>query len=105
MSLRTAPDNLNVDDDGVVWIAAHPKLLKFSRTCAIPADAAPTQVLRFDPRRRQARRRRARHRVSPRCTRMTARRFQRGSVAAHWRNEFLVGALLDHKVLICKPNP
>lgn len=29
----------------------------------------------------------------------------RGSVAAHWHDEFLVGALFDSKVLICKPSP
>jgi hypothetical protein len=28
-----------------------------------------------------------------------------GSTAAPWRDEFLVGALFDKKVLICKPNP
>jgi hypothetical protein len=28
-----------------------------------------------------------------------------GTVAARWRGEFLIGALLDKKVLICKPNP
>jgi hypothetical protein len=28
-----------------------------------------------------------------------------GTVAAHWHDEFLVGALLDSKVLICKPSP
>ena len=26
-----------------------------------------------------------------------------GTVAASWRDEFLIGALLDKKVLICKP--
>lgn len=28
-----------------------------------------------------------------------------GTVAARWRDEFLIGALFDEKVLICKPNP
>jgi hypothetical protein len=28
-----------------------------------------------------------------------------GSAAARWRDELLIGALLDKKVLICKPNP
>jgi hypothetical protein len=26
-------------------------------------------------------------------------------VAAHWRDEFLIGALMEPKVLICKTNP
>jgi hypothetical protein len=28
-----------------------------------------------------------------------------GSVVAPWRDRFLIGALRDAKVLICKPNP
>ena len=28
-----------------------------------------------------------------------------GSVAAHWRDGFLIGGVLDHQVLICKTPP
>ena len=28
-----------------------------------------------------------------------------GSVAAHWRSEWVIGAVFDPKVLICKPPP
>ena len=101
--LDTAPDNLNVDGDGVVWIAAHPKLLAFNDHVKDPARPAPTQVLRFDPRA-------ARPSSGPdtRITQVYAdggAQISAGTVAAHWRDEFLIGALLQHEVLICKPNP
>ena len=102
--LQTAPDNINVDDDGVLWIAAHPKLFAFVAHARDPARRAPTQVLRFDPRQ-----------PKPADGANDARLEQvygddgvaisAGSVAARWRDEFLIGAILDPKVLICKPSP
>ena len=53
VDLGTSPDNLNVDDDGVVWIAAHPKLFAYVRHGDEPRRRAPTQVLAFDPRQPQ----------------------------------------------------
>jgi len=101
--LDTPPDNLNVDADGVLWIAAHPKLLAFHAQMSDPSKRTATQVLRFDPR-------------EPRPvdgapdTRLTqiylnaGDAISAGTVAAHWRDEFLVGSYFEPKVLICKPN-
>jgi arylesterase/paraoxonase len=99
LALGKAPDNVNVDEDGVVWIATHPKLLSFISHARDSANRAPTQVLRFDPR------------ETNRASRLTqvylddGRQISAGTVAAGWRGQFLIGALLDKKVLICKPNP
>ncbi len=93
--LDTAPDNLNIDSDGVLWIAAHPKLLKLYSHLRHPEKRAPTQVLRFDPR-------------DARLAQVYGNdgtQISAASVAARWRDEFLLGAPLDNKVLICKPNP
>lgn len=95
VALGTAPDNLNVDADGAVWIAAHPKLFAFLAHVKDPAKRAPTQVLRYDPRTAQL--------TEPYESEGTP--LSAGSVAAHWRDEFLVGAVLDHQVLICKTQP
>ena len=97
VDLGTAPDNLNVDDDGIVWMAAHPKLLSFTAHAQSPEKRAPTQVLRFDP-----------NGPEPRLRQIyldDGAQISAGTVAARWRDEFLIGALLDKKVLICKPNP
>jgi arylesterase/paraoxonase len=97
VDLGTAPDNLNVDHGGVVWMAAHPKLLSFTAHAKHPEKRSPTQVLRFDP-----------NGPEPRLRQVyldDGAQISAGTVAARWRDEFLIGALLDKKVLICKPNP
>jgi arylesterase / paraoxonase len=104
VALPGAPDNLNVDADGVVWIASHPKLLAFAAHAGDPGKRAPTQVLRFDPRGQRP----AGGGRDPRLTQVfgdDGSLLSAGTVAAHWRDEFLVGALMEHKVLICKPSP
>ena len=104
IDLGAAPDNLDVDDDGVVWIAAYPKLLSSRRASARSAQSArPRRCLRFDPRIANPR-----WRDDPRVTEVYAddgAEISAGSTAAPWRDEFLIGALFDKKVLICKPNP
>ncbi len=97
VDLGTAPDNLNVDADGVVWIAAHPKLLSFLGHVRNSTKRAPTQVLRFDPGRKDAQ--------AEEVYVDDGSGISAGTVAARWRDEFLIGALLEKKVLICKPNP
>ena len=102
--LGTAPDNLNVDSDGVVWIAAHPRLLGFLAHVGNPANRAPTQVLRFDPRGAGP----VDGGRDPRLTQVYGNdgaQISAGTVAAHWRGEIVIGALMDHEVLICKTSP
>ncbi len=102
--LGTAPDNLNVDQDGVVWIAAHPKLLAFRAHVKEPAKRAPAQVLRFDPRGPKP----AEGENDTRVTQVyldAGEKLSAATVAAAWRDQFLLGGLLDHKVFICKPTP
>jgi arylesterase / paraoxonase len=45
----TGADNLDVEDDGRLWIAAHPKLLSFVQHASNPAKAAPSQVIVLEP--------------------------------------------------------
>jgi arylesterase/paraoxonase len=93
--LGTAPDNLNVDAGGVVWIAAHPRLFAFLAHVRNPVERAPTQVLRYDPRDGKV----------TQVYESDGSPLSAGSVAAHWRDEFLIGGVLDHQVLICKTQP
>jgi hypothetical protein len=68
------------------------------------AKRAPTQVLRFDPRRGKP----AKGETDTRLTQVyenPGAEISAGSVAARWRDEFLIGAVLDPKVLVCKPVP
>lgn len=97
VKLESAPDNIDVDEDGKVWIAAHPKLLKFIAHLRDSRERAPAQVLRFDPRHPDA--------GATQFFADDGARISAASVAAHWRDQILIGALLDKKVLVCKPTP
>ena len=88
----------------MLWIAAHPKLLAFAAHVRKPGRRAPTQVLRFDPRGPKPAAGAADLRLSQ-VYGNDGTQLSAGTVAAHWHDEFLVGALFDSKVLICKPSP
>jgi arylesterase / paraoxonase len=45
----TGPDNLDVDEEGRLWIAAQPKLLSFIQHAGNPAKGAPSQVIVLEP--------------------------------------------------------
>jgi arylesterase / paraoxonase len=45
----TGVDNLDVEDDGRLWIASHPKLLSFAQHASNPAKGAPSQVIVLEP--------------------------------------------------------
>jgi arylesterase/paraoxonase len=92
VALGAAPDNLSVDAQGRVWIAAHPRLFAFLAHLKDPSRRAPTRVLRYDPRDGQV----------TEVYESEGSPLSAGSVAAPWRDEFVVGAVLDHQVLICK---
>ena len=95
----------NVDDDGVVWIAAYPKLLRLAAHLRDPRKRSPTQVLRFDPRIAKPRMAGTTRASTEVYVNDGARDIRADPRPRRWRDEFLIGALFDKKVLICKPNP
>lgn len=97
VALDVPPGGLDVDAEGVIWMTAHPRLLRYFSGLRDARERAPTQVLRFDPRASGA---------TPQTVFTDDGAWiSAGTVAAHWRNEFLIGALFDKKVLICQSNP
>jgi arylesterase/paraoxonase len=42
-------DNLDVDEEGNIWVAGHPKLLTYVKHSKEPDHRAPSQVLRLVP--------------------------------------------------------
>jgi arylesterase/paraoxonase len=97
VKLDAAPDNLNVDADGRIWIAAHPRLSRFLAHVRDPAERAPTQVWRVDPRQPDA--------TPVLVLSDDGARISAGSVAATWRDQLLIGAVLDPKVMLCRLPP
>lgn len=96
VALDTPPAGLDVDADGVIWIATYPKLLRYFSALDDSRQRVPTQVLRFDPRQPES---------VVTAFADDGSRISGGTIAAHWRDELLIGAPLDNKVLICKLNP
>jgi hypothetical protein len=97
ISLPAPPASLDRDADGVLWIATYPKLLRHFAAAAGSPGILPTVVLRFDPRRPDE--------GAVTVFADDGSQITGGTIAAHWRDELLVGAPFDHKVLICKLNP
>ncbi len=49
LPLKTGVDNIDVDEDGNLWIAAHPKLLAFVGHAKDSTKLSPSQVLKITP--------------------------------------------------------
>src|SRR6185369_14417475 len=47
--LNAGPDNIDVDADGSLWIAAHPKLLDFLAHAKDAKKLSPSMVIKLDP--------------------------------------------------------
>ncbi|MCC6849016.1 MAG: strictosidine synthase family protein [Deltaproteobacteria bacterium] len=48
--LGSGADNIDIDADGTLWVAAHPKMLRVEALRADPRTLSPSQVLRVTPR-------------------------------------------------------
>ena len=49
IKLNTAPDNIDVDEHGMLWIGGHPQALKFAGHAEDAANISPSHVVRVDP--------------------------------------------------------
>jgi arylesterase/paraoxonase len=49
IAVHTCPDNIELDENGVLWIAAHAKVFDLLAHGGDPTKRAPSQVLRIDP--------------------------------------------------------
>lgn len=91
IDLNTAPDNIDVDLDGNLWIAGHTKVFQFLGHARDAEVVAPSHVVRVDPR-----------------TGSVADVFiaidgeiNAASVGAKHGNSLVVGSVLDGHVMVC----
>lgn len=90
--VHSGPDNIEVDADGQLWVAAHPKLLAVPKHAADPTVPAPAQVLR----------------VAPDGTGVDEIYLNDGqpiaaaSAAAHFANRLLIGQIFGDGFLDCE---
>jgi arylesterase/paraoxonase len=89
-----APDNVNVDGRGTVWLGVHGRTLDLVRHFGDAAHPSPTWILRWTPQ-------------IPGATPQTVflddgRRLSAGSVGAALKGRLLVGSITEPKMLSCR---
>lgn len=94
LPVEGAPDNLNVDADGSVWIAAHAKVVALVRHFADATQRAPTRILRYTPGDGAGRLEDVL--VDP------GDGISAGSVGAVYGRRLLIGSITERKVLDCR---
>jgi len=95
VDIDTIPDNLNVAEDGAIWIAAHPKPYQLLKHLQDPARQSATQVLRVagDPQ--------AENRIQE-IYLNAGDAISAGSVAALLGKRLLIGSMIEHELLVCR---
>jgi arylesterase / paraoxonase len=95
LELGSAADNINVDADGSVWIAAHAKVLALGMHFGDASRRAPTQLFRYLPGAKG----------DARLTEVyldSGEAISAGSVGAAFNKQLLIGSITDRKILRCQ---
>lgn len=96
VELGSAPDNINVDDDGGVWVAAHAQVLSLVRHFGDPTRLAPTQVFRLQDLPEPSQ-------IRPEQIYLNlGEQISAGSVGAVFRDQLLIGSITERKLLRCR---
>jgi arylesterase/paraoxonase len=96
VELGSAPDNINVDGDGRIWVAAHAKILSLVRHFADTTQPAPTQIFRLEDRADPAQ-------IRPEQVYLNlGEQISAGSVGAAFGGELLIGSITERKLLRCR---
>jgi len=95
IELGTGVDNFELDDQGNLWIGAHPKLLTFVRYAKDPDVPSPSQVLKVTFQETDQ------YKVDE-VYLTKGKPLSGSSVAAVFQNILLIGSVFDHRFLVCK---
>ncbi len=95
IEVGTGVDNIEVDPAGNLWLGAHPKLLAFAAHAKDPAKLSPCQVLKisFEP---------GGGRRLEEIYLGGGQELSGSSVAAVYGDLLLIGAVVDHRFLVCQ---
>jgi len=85
-----APDNVNVDADGTVWVAVHARLLDLIRQFGDPQHHAPTTILRLNGETTEA------------VYVDDGSGISAGSVGAVFADRLYVGSITERKLMVCR---
>jgi len=96
LPLKTGVDNIDVDADGNIWIAAHPKLLAFVGHAKDSIKISPSQVLKISPG--------DSYKVEE-IWMDDGTTLSGSSIALRYNNDVYVGGVFQHKVVRIRLNP
>ncbi|MDP6437296.1 MAG: hypothetical protein QF790_09145 [Gammaproteobacteria bacterium] len=92
IALPTSPDNIDVAEDGSLWIGAHSNLTALVMHFIVGSNA-PTQILRVDP-----------NSADPAVEEVYLNKgteITSGSGGSTWGRKLLIGSITAEKILIC----
>jgi arylesterase / paraoxonase len=88
---NSGPDNIDVDQDGILWVAGHSNLLTFLAHAKDPTVSSPSHILRIDPM----------NGAKQDIFYDTGALISASSVGAVHKGTLIIGAVFDDHVLIC----
>ena len=94
INLHTGVDNIDVDEDGALWVAGHPKLLTFSKHAKDGAMRSPSQIIKVDPKAKTVRE----------IYLSLGDPLSGASIGARAGNTLLLGGVFDPRILACHLN-
>lgn len=92
VDLNSLPDNIDVADDGALWVASHSNAIALVRQFADETKVAPTQIFRITASEKMD---------AKQVFFNTGDLLSAGSVAAVSNGKMLLGSITDRKVLLC----
>jgi len=92
LNIQSGLDNIHVDDEDNLWIASHPKMLKFIGHAKDSINKSPSQVFKLTPSTNT-------NFLVEEVYLNEGEQLSGSSVAVQYKNELLVGVVFDHKVL------
>lgn len=91
IKVNTGPDNIEVAQDGALWIGGHSKVFDFLAHAEDENAVAPSHVIRVNPR----------NEVASDVFISTEGEINGSSVGAVWDDTLIVGAVFDGHVMVC----
>lgn len=92
--LNTGVDNIEIDEEGALWIGSHPQLLKFAGHATNPEKFSPSQVLKIIPQGSD------KYQVEE-IFLNDGTGYSGSSVAAVYKNIMLIGSVFEDSILLC----
>jgi len=98
IELNTAPDNIEIDKSGDLWIGCHPKLLTFVKYSKDAGRLSPSQVLKVSVKQD------GRYKVQE-VYLNNGQPLSGSSAAAVFKGTLLIGSVFDARFLVCRAIP